>query len=178
MAKLGLLLFGIVLTGCEASDSKQLDVNDLYRFLQDAVFQGLTEEGASPTSIKAILDRPDPHFILKCHICNGVRWALVKYVEKSNDPQGSPSGSGFPKAIEEGLASSDRKTRLATLQDLVDRYVTRGFERSRMTEGEKTQMRGLLQESKKIGMEIKKAGDYKDFGDSCPSCSGATKSDH
>jgi len=177
MAKLGLLLVGIALIGCQASDSKKLDMNDLYRFLQDAVFQGLTEEGANPKPIQAILAGPDPHFILKCHICDGVRWALVKYVEKSNDPKWSTSGSGFPKALEEGLASSDRKTRLAALQDLVDRYVARGFERSRMTEGEKKQMRGLLQEAKKVGMEIKKAGNYKDFGDSCPSCSGATKSD-
>ena len=176
MAKLGLLLFGIALTGCQDSDSKKLDINDLYRFLQDAVLQGLREEGANPKPIGSILERPDPHFILKCHICNGVRWGLVKYVEQSKDPKWSPSGSGFPKAIEEGLASSDRKTRLAALQDLVDRYVTRGFQRSSMTEGEKKQMRELLQESKKVGMEIKKAGDYKDFGDSCPSCSGATKS--
>jgi hypothetical protein len=100
----------------------------------------------------------------------------VKYVEKSKDPKWSTSGSGFPKAIEEGLSSSDRKTRLAALQDLVDRYVTRGFERSQMMEGEKKQMRELLQEAKKVGMEIKNRGDYKDFGDSCPSCSGATKS--
>ena len=168
---------GFAILGCTGSDSKKPDINDLYRFLQDAVGQGLTEDGANPKPIKAILESPDPHFILKCHICNGVRWALVKYVEKSKDPTRTPSGSGLPKAIEEGLASSDRTRRLAALQDLVDRYVTRGFERSPMTEGEKNQMRELLQEAKKIGMEIKKHGNYKDFGDSCPSCSGATKSD-
>ena len=175
MAKLGLLLSGIALIGCQASDSKKLDINDLYRFLQDAVFQGLTEDGANPKPIKAILESPDPHFILKCHICNGVRWGLVTYVDKSKEPHGSTSGSGFPKAMEEGLVSSDRKTRLAALQDLVDRYVARGFKRSTLTDGEKKQMRVLLAEAKKVGMEIKKAGDYKDFGDSCPSCSGATK---
>ena len=176
MAKLGRMLLLVALGGCHDSNSKKLEINDLYRFLGDAVFQGLTEDGANPKPIQTILESPDPHFILKCHICSGVRWALVKYVEKSKDPKGSPSGSGFPKAIEEGLASPDRKTRLAALQDLVDRYVTRGFERSRMTPGEKEQMRELLQEAKKVGMEIKKKGDYKNFGDSCPSCSGATKS--
>ena len=176
MAKLGLLLWGFALIGCNGSDSKKFDMNDLYRFLQDAVYQGLTEDGANPKPIKAILESPDPHFILKCHICDGVRWALVKYVDKTKDPKGSTSGGGFPKAIEEGLASSDRKTRLAALQDLADRYVTRAFERSPMTEGEKKQMRELLEEAKKVGMEIKKRGDYKDFGDSCPSCSGATRS--
>jgi hypothetical protein len=176
MAKLGLLFLLAGLSGCHDSDSKKLEINDLYRFLGDAVLQGLTEDGANPKPIAAILESPEPHFILKCHICDGVRWALVKYVQKSKTPTGSAPGSGFPKALEDGLASSDRKMRLAALQDLADRYVTRGFERSRMTPGEKKQMRELLQEAKKVGMEIKKKGAYKDFGDSCPSCSGATRS--
>ena len=94
MAKLGLLLLGIALIGCHGSDSKKLEINDLYRFLVDAVLQGLTEDGANPKAIKAILESPDPHFILKCHICNGVRWGFVKYVDKIKDPKWSTSGGG------------------------------------------------------------------------------------
>lgn len=175
MAKHGLLILGLALLGCQDSAPKKPEINDLYRFLGDAVFQGLTEDAANPKPIQALLDNPDPHFILKCHICSGVRWALVKYVGKNKDAPWPTSGSRFPKALEQGLTSADRKTRVAALQDLVDRYVTRAFERSPMTEREKQDMRELLQDAKKTGMEIKKKGDYKNFGDTCPSCSGASK---
>ena len=178
MTRMWQLTLVLALSSCSDQVSKTLSQADMATFINNAILSGVKEEGANPRSIKAFLDLASQHFIAKCPICEPVKDALSEYAEKGEDAKWSGSGSGFPKAIEEGLASSDRKARLQALQSLVDRYVSRALDRSSMTGDEKKQMKKLLEEAKQQGMEVKNkflAEIYKDFGDTCPSCSGATQ---
>jgi hypothetical protein len=142
------------------------------RFLFLAIFEGLWEDGADPELIQSILKMPEDHFVLKCPICSPVSHAFSIYATSQDVPGYASRGNGFPQAIKEELKSPDRATRLKGLESLVDRYVARRFESTRMSEQERKDMQSRLIMKKKLGTS------YKDrrFGEFCPSCNGATKS--
>jgi hypothetical protein len=159
-------MLALFLAGCSPA-APPLTVVDRNKFLHDSILDGLVEDGADPVLIQALSEKADDHFVQKCPICEFVKGAFVNYVKSA------PAGrSSFPPAIATELKSPDRMTRRAGLEKLVERYVARGFERSKMTSDQKSQMRTLLEEGKKDGMAFAK---YLNFGDSCPSCSGSTK---
>ena len=158
-------IFALALSGC--SRDAVLTETDRSRFLYISVLEGLQEDGANRALIKSLLTIPDDHFVSKCPLCWHIQSAFDNYAKGP-----SMGGAGLPPAIMAELKSPDLITRRAGLEKLVGRYVRRGFNRSKMTDGQKAQMRKLLEEGKKIGMDFAKSGN---FGDSCPSCSGATK---
>ena len=148
-----------------AAPDRTLTKGDMDRFLFLSVLEGLMEDRADHELIGKMHDARGSLFVGKCPICTPVSEALSTYLQAS-----SFGGSGFPPAIEEDLRSKDRKTRLAGIQKLVERYVTAGFARRRMSEGEQAQLRALLAEGKEFGMTCAKA---LSFEGPCPSCEGA-----
>ena len=154
----------------EGQAAKDVTLEASRRFLFFAVFEGLWEDGADPALIKGILDKRSEHFVEKCPNCSPVAHAFKIYAN-STDTEYESRGSGLPKDLQDDLKSPDRTTRLKTLEKLVDRYVSRRFEQSRMSDEVTKQMRNRLQMGRKYAMGFL----TETFGDFCPSCSGATK---
>jgi len=140
-------------------------------FLRKAVVEGLKEDGADPAFIKErIADRREL-FVMKCPICEPVRLGFADYaaMKKAVEP-----GKGMPKDIVDDLKSPTRVTQLKALERLVDQYVSRHYERLKMTEQQRKDLQAKLEEMKKEGMRMVELGGQKGF-DFCPSCNGASK---
>jgi hypothetical protein len=145
---------------------------DLHRFLFFGVFEGLWEDGANVGLIRELRKNPIDYFVAKCFICDAVRQGFDVYLASPGSALGEDSrGPGLPKEITDDLKNPDRKARLQGIQKLVERYVTRRFDRTRMTAEERKVLEGLLEGARKEGMTVKEAS----FGESCPSCEGATR---
>lgn len=173
MKSLTLALLG--LAACEkaapplppAPPPRTLTLADMDRFLYLSVLEGLMEDGADYELMKKVAGLEGSLFVGKCPICTPVHAAISAY---EHTPQ--YEAPHFPAEIAAGLQTAEVKSRRAALQKLVDRYIAAGFARRAMTDGEKAQMRDLLDKGKKIGMECAKA---LSFNDACPSCEGANR---
>jgi hypothetical protein len=171
LATAGVALEHEDLASREEQSSKDVTLEASRRFLFFAVFEGLWEDGADPALIKGILGKRSEHFVENCPNCTPVAHAFSVYAN-STDIDNLPSrGTGLPKDLQDDLKSPNRPTRLKALEKLVDRYVSRRFEQSRMSDDETKKMRNRLQMGKKYAMGLLPES----FGDHCPSCSGATK---
>ena len=155
----------------QAPTERKLTEGDRTRFVYFAVLEGVWEEGADRPMLETLLHDPWKVFVPKCPICTPVMEACRSFVK--DIPRivvADASGTGFPNEIKTGLKSPDRAAQLKAPESMVQRYVSRRFERTMMTPGEKTQMSNLLLMGKKAGMTMKEQS----FGDFCPSCNGAT----
>lgn len=142
-------------------------------FLQQAVTEGLKEDGPDRALVKECFANKDL-FVLKCPICEPVREAIGKYAfAEDKVPAG---GKGLPKDIVDDLKSPLRVTQLKAVERLVDRWITRHYERLGLNDAERRTLMVALLEMKKEGMKMKELGPQKNFGDFCPSCNGATRS--
>jgi hypothetical protein len=175
---LSLALLAIVSVSCgredapaQAPSERKLTEGDRTRFVYFAVLEGLWEEGADRPMPEALLNNPWKVFVPKCPICMPVMEACRSYVK--DIPRivvADASGTGFPNEVKTGLKSSDRAAQLKALESMVQRYVSRRFDRTVMNPDERTGMTNLLLMGKKTGMTMKEQS----FGDFCPSCNGAT----
>jgi len=113
-------------------------------------------------------------FVQKCPVCEPVRQGFLEYgnAPAKETPATPAEGKGLPKDIVDDLKSPTRLTQLKALERLVDRYVSRHYERLKMSAEERQAMHSALEDGKKQGMEMKQY--QKDFGDFCPSCNGAS----
>lgn len=145
-------------------------------FLRAAVLEGLKEDLADRTFLKECFEKSGPMFVLKCPICEQVQAGLVAYLNPKDGEKAAPpvEGKGIPKDILVDLKSPIRTTQLKAFERLIDRYVSRHYERLQMSAEERQIMHATLEDWKKTGMEMKVAGRQKDF-DFCPSCNGAAK---
>jgi hypothetical protein len=146
-------------------------------FLRNAVLEGLKEDAADRLWVKERLAVQNGLFVLKCPVCDPIRSGLAEYGNtQSKETPGAPAqGKGVPKDIVDDLKNPARLIRLGALERLVDRYVSRHYERLGMNPEERQRMHAALEEGKKEGMRMKELGPQKDFGDFCPSCNGAAK---
>jgi hypothetical protein len=147
-------------------------------FLHKAVVEGLKEDAAERAWVKERLADQRNLFVLKCPICEPIRSGLAEYGNAvPKDPPVAPEeGRGVPKDIVDDLKNPTRLIQLKALERLIDRYVSRHYERLKLTPEERRAMLTALEEGKKQGMEMKELGPQKkDFGDFCPSCNGAAK---
>jgi hypothetical protein len=147
-------------------------------FLHKAVVDGLKEDAADRAWVKERIADQRNLFVLKCPICEPIRSGFAEYgnAQSKDTPLAPAEGKGVPKDIVDDLESSTRLTQLTALERLVDRYVSRHYERLSMTAEERRAMHAALEHGKKEGMEMKELGPQKkDFGDFCPSCNGAAK---
>ncbi len=156
--------------GCSPPPVRLTEV-ERSRFLFMAVLEGLTEDGPDPALLKPLVEKPDDHFVAKCPICMPVSHAIRVYAGNPDVPLYGARGKSFPQAVADGLRASDRRARLAALEEMIARYAARRFERTRMSDAERREIRALLEEGKRDGMSMLAPG----FGDRCPSCSGATR---
>jgi len=144
-------------------------------FLHKAVVEGLKEDAADRAWVRERIADQDRMFVLKCPVCEGIRsgFSHYAYTEPKDPPVAPAEGKGVPKDIVDDLKSPTRLTQLKALERLVDRYVSRHYERLKMTAEERQAMHSALEDGKKQGMAMKEY--QKDFGDFCPSCNGAAK---
>jgi hypothetical protein len=168
-----ILMLAVIAAACVTPQAAppKLDKGDMHRFLFFAVYEGLWEDGFETGSLSPVLKNVEEHFVTKCHICNAVRQAIRAYAFAPKDQlQNEGKGTNPPKEVADGLKSEKREERLKAIQLLVDRYVARRFDRVKMTDDERRQMKSILDDERKRGMSAKGSG----FGDFCPSCDGAT----
>jgi hypothetical protein len=166
-----ILLLTAMLALAQAKPDRKFDNVDRTRFLVVAVFEGLLEDGADVALLAPLLKDPDKYFVVKCPVCWPVIDGMKTYIKLRENMSYPSEGSGFPEDLKAGLKSPDRAARLKAIEALVDRYVSRRFETTVMTAGEKEQIKSLLIMAKKYGTTIKPES----FGSFCPSCNGATK---
>jgi len=153
-----------------ARADRKLTRDDMTQFLIGAIFEGLVEDWPDPALLQPILEKRDAHFVAECPNCTRVFDGLNAYVHLRSTAS-SPHEVRFPGELGDGLRDPDRAVRLKAIEALVERYVTRHFERLDMTAGEKNSMKNLLIMGRTYGITVKK----EEFGDYCPSCSGANK---
>ena len=178
-----LMLASLALAACEpgsdpvprvpVEEAKPRSI-DSSTFLRHAVVEGLTEDGADRVFVTESIAGKSDLFVEKCPICGPVRQGFQEYARGT--PGGKPAaGPGLPKDIVDELRFAARVARLNALERLVDRYVSRHYERLKMTAEERRRMQSALDDGKKEGMILKELGPNKGFGDFCPSCNGAAK---
>jgi hypothetical protein len=160
----------LLVQGCATAPRPVSDA-DRSRFLFMAVLEGLWEDGADPSLLQPLLQKPREHFVPKCPLCTPVAHAFQVYAQSTDVPVFEARGDSFPRELAEGLRNAERGERLKALESLVARYVARRFERSNLSAETRHEMRLQLEAGKKDGM----AQLGPDFGTSCPSCSGATR---
>lgn len=167
-----LLLAFLAIPACVQEKKGGVDRAEMHRFLYFAVYEGLWEDGADAALIRSLRVKQDEHFVVKCYICNAVRHAFDAYAAAPNALFGDMGkGTGLPKEIHDDLKDAKRETRLRGLERLVERYISRRYERLRMTEEEKAAMKARLEEERKFAMSVKENS----FGEFCPSCEGAVQ---
>jgi hypothetical protein len=136
----------------------------MHRFLTDAVFAGLKEDGV-PRELAAELAK-NPDYLGKCSICNATLTALRDYAALRE----APPGKGLRKGLNERLRSRDDAVRREALRELVQDYTERGYVRKRMSAEEKRAMEATLEAVRKGGMTSLPRGQQ-----FCPSCDGACR---
>ena len=156
--------------GSEATQTKPRTF-EAGEFLRKAVVEGLKEDGADRAFVKECIADKGELFVPKCRICDAVRKGFDEYGAAQDKPG---PGEGIPKDIVDELKHAARLARLNALERLVDRYVSRHYERLKMTPEERRALQATLEVWKKNGMKMKELG-APNFGDFCPSCNGAAK---
>lgn len=162
-----MILAGLALVACGQAKARKIESGE---FLRKAVTEGLKADGADRALVKACITDERNLFVRKCPICEPVRQGFAAY---GNDPA-PVQGKGFPKDIADDLKNPDRLVQLKAVERLVDRYVSRHYERLKMSAEERQAMQAALADGKKEGMKMKELGSPT-FGDFCPSCNGAAK---
>lgn len=172
------LLVALALAACgQGSDAAQSEPRTIKpaEFLSKAVSEGLQEDGVDKGFVRECIAQKGDLFVLKCRICDSVRNGFSAYISTKCGQTPVPAeGRGIPKDIVDELKQGARLARLNALERLVDRYVSRHYERLRITAEERRTLHATLEEWKKEGMKMKEAGSP-NFGDFCPSCNGAAK---
>ncbi len=144
-------------------------------FLRKAVAEGLKEDGADRAFVKECIADKHELFVLKCRICAAVQYGFSEYGSAKVETKPVPAeGKGIPKDIVDELKHATRVARLNALERLVDRYVSRHYERLKLSGEERRTLSAKLEDLKKDGMKMKELGSPT-FGDFCPSCNGAAK---
>ena len=174
------LLTAIALTACGGESHgpqtgpRRMPIGE---FLRKAMEEGLNEDAADRLWVKERIADQNGLFVLKCPICDPIRKGFAEYgkAQPKESPGAPAEGKGVPKDIVDDLNNSTRLTQLRALERLVDRYVSRHYERLGMNLEERRRMQAALEDGKKEGMRMKELGPQKDFGDFCPSCNGAAK---
>jgi hypothetical protein len=166
-----IVLATLMLTACQQEDKPRRIDSDV--FLRRAVVEGLTEDGADQAFVSESLTGQEL-FVLKCPICEPVRKGFIDYA-RAEPRDKPPAGKGFPKEIVEDLKKPDRASQLKAVERLVDRYVSRHYDRLKMSTEERRRMQAALEVGKKEGMQMKELGPNKGLFDFCPSCNGAAK---
>jgi hypothetical protein len=166
-----LVLASLMLTACRQEEKPRKFDSDV--FLHGAVVEGLTEDGADRAFVKESLTGQEL-FVQKCPVCEPVRKGFLDYARTESKDK-PPAGKGLPKEIVEDLQKPDRASKRQALERLVDRYVSRHYDRLKMSTEERRLMHTALEIGKKAGMQMKELGPNKGLFDFCPSCNGATQ---
>jgi len=167
------MMASLVLACPQAPEGKKRpNGEDMHRFLMFAVFEGLWEDGADPVLLRELRKNPFEFFIPKCSICDAVRQGFDVYLASPKSALSQDcKGPGLPPAIAADLKSATREGKIEGIRKLVERCVTRRFDRLKMSAEEKSVMEEFLAEAMKQGLSAKEDS----FGATCPSCMGATR---
>ncbi len=184
---LALALCASVGTGPDAAPAPE----ERSQFLFFAVLEGLYEDGVRPSAVESVLAADElvgepGLFVPGCPICGPIRDALLVYGRgprigawlkvRGSDEQDDPRGFGPGLSEDEHaqLVSVDRLTRSEMFETLVRRWCDRRYDRLRMSDDERGEMRAAIEAGRKQGMAALQGSEMqRRFGDRCPSCDGA-----
>jgi CheY-like chemotaxis protein len=145
-------------------DTQRIDMND---FLRQAVTDGLYADRFPVQLAQKIKDNESTFFVTKCPICMPVGNALNAYLRIKTKHKRTKT----PNDILKGFASEDKTARQIAFSALIERYVTKAYDKLEASPTAKKALLQALEEGKKSGMAKKRA----EFGTFCPSCEGACK---
>jgi CheY-like chemotaxis protein len=145
-------------------DTERIDMND---FLRQAVADGLYADRFPVQLAQKIKDNESTFFVTKCPVCMPVSNALNAYLRIKTKYKRTKT----PNDILKGFASKDKTVQQTAFSALIERYVTKAYNKLEASPTAKQALMQALEEGKKSGMAKKRA----DFGAFCPSCEGACK---
>ncbi len=178
--------------------------NNGSRFVFFAVFEGLYEDGVGDDVLDVIVPlvtpaptdanpAPKPYrdadinFVYMCPLCHPASEAFLLYARRSPfRGQKATSldtfGAGLPDELVKNIKSDKPAVRRDAIQHLIQRWVQRRIERTKLTERQRLQLTIELKLLKKAGLESlelfkrRRPGDYyRDlYADwkTCPTCEG------
>lgn len=145
----------------------QKDFDDGYRFLFHAVQEGCYEDGLSNGDVSQILLKDGKekyyyaHFVYACPVCTPTIHALEAYHSRPSHfySMKSPAttfGPGLTPDLKKQLYSEKPEDRLAAINVLMQRWVSRRISLLRLTDQERTELQKTLETMRKKGMSYLK----------------------
>ncbi len=134
------------------------------RFIFFAVLEGLYEDGVSNADVDQILLRKPGqgyfHFIYACPVCTATIWALEAYRKRPDSfyslktGHSGTFGPGLTGPLHAQLYDADPHVRLAAINSLMQRWMSRRMELLRLTAAEKASLLKKLEAMRQRGMNV------------------------
>jgi hypothetical protein len=145
-----------------AAHVKPVTGDVMAKFITDAVFTGLKQDGVSRDVARQIGKNPD--FLGKCLLCRPTQMAFEDYSRLPIQPE----GKGLKEEMQKRLTSTEAQTRHEALRELVQNYMEQAYAKSKMSDEERQAMRTAIDDQRKAGL-----GAFPRSQKFCPSCDGA-----
>jgi hypothetical protein len=146
-----------------AAHVKPVTGDVMAKFITDAVFTGLKQDGVSRDVARQIGKNPD--FLGKCLLCRPTQMAFEDYSRLPIQPE----GKGLKEDMQKRLTSTEAQTRHEALRELVQNYMEQAYAKSKMSDDERQAMRAAIDDQRKAGLGTSFPRGQK----FCPSCDGA-----
>ncbi len=143
-------------------ERQEQTATEAHRFVFYSILEGCFEDGLSTEDVAQILSKDDQgryaHFIYACPLCTPVIHALEVYQTRpahfySDKSGASTFGSGLTPDFKQRLYNGQPAERLAVINILVDRWVSRRKSLLRLSEPEQAHLQKTLEAMRQAGME-------------------------
>lgn len=161
----------------------------VYKFVFLSVLEGLYTDNVPneivdriiPPSEAGALPNIHEHFVYGCPLCSPTFYAFLTYRQrppvpflKNLEPVYDLEQTSLDNDFMERLASSDRKVRMAALQELINSWIARGMEASTLSASEKAALAEGIRKGRERGMGLlKQSKDSNSKMNRCAVCEGA-----
>lgn len=163
---------------------------EVMEFIEGSIKEGLAQDDFPRDLAKKVAERKED-FIIKCGLCMGVERALFAYsrgeVTKKSELKSKPVKEDLEEApakenpeqvsenenrekILKALQSEDAQKRREALRDLVEKYISQGYEKYKMETQHEAAMHAAIDEIRKFSMKAIEGTDR-----FCPSCDGTSR---
>ncbi len=176
----------VSLSGAQPASAGEFD--SFHEELFFAVLEGLYRDGVDSALVDRVIEVDlessyPKNFVQGCPICMPALDAFRLYRARprflSSKVGSDTFGPGLASAERGQLLGADPSQRRATIQTLIERWVTERMDRLRLDQAERARWRQALEERRKQGMATLEglrdsgAAAYRDMK-ACPLCDGAT----
>jgi hypothetical protein len=145
------------------AEVKPVSYREATDFVTQAVRDGLTRDGV-PRELARQLDA-DHDFVPRCLLCYAVRRALAEYANLEQQP----AGPGLPEDLVKRLGDTRKEVRRAALRELVEKYVRRHIEATKLGKEEQQALQTTLSTLREQMLGLAQGTGF----EFCPSCDGA-----